>query len=250
MKILLALLILGIFCQCMSDKVQNAQPPQEVKCPNPNHEKSTKLYMSGWDELLNHNYEVAINYFKKSIELDSNCNGVFQQYRELTKALFAIGDNENAYKYVKIAIPKTTNLSVKSDFLVVLAAKDYFEENYAVCIKTCTDALSYDLKNVDAHFYRGVSKFILNDKVGSYNDLTNIITQYEAIYAVDPNSDELEQKLQSLEKMKFKNIAYTYFFRGLILHSFGKKEEGCIDLRKAGENGYAKAYKYISDYCN
>ena len=44
--------------------------------------------------------------------------------------------------------------------------------------------------------------------------------------------------------------AEAYYVRGLIKHSLGDENSGCLDLSKAGELGYTQAYKVISDYCN
>jgi hypothetical protein len=38
--------------------------------------------------------------------------------------------------------------------------------------------------------------------------------------------------------------------RGIIKHSLGDENGGCLDLSKAGELGYTPAYKVISEYCN
>jgi hypothetical protein len=44
--------------------------------------------------------------------------------------------------------------------------------------------------------------------------------------------------------------AEAYYVRGLIKHSLGDENGGCLDLSKSGELGYTQAYKVISDYCN
>lgn len=43
-------------------------------------------------------------------------------------------------------------------------------------------------------------------------------------------------------------VAYTN--RGLLKLELGQKDSGCLDLSKAGELGYEKAYELIREYCN
>jgi len=43
---------------------------------------------------------------------------------------------------------------------------------------------------------------------------------------------------------------FLYYFRGTSEIYIGNKELGCIDLSKAGELGYSKAYKTIKEFCN
>ena len=42
----------------------------------------------------------------------------------------------------------------------------------------------------------------------------------------------------------------AYYSRGLAKIGLGQKESGCLDLSKAGELGYSKAYESIKKYCN
>jgi len=46
------------------------------------------------------------------------------------------------------------------------------------------------------------------------------------------------------------NYAAAYLNRGLIKIGLEQKNSGCLDLSKAGELGYAKAYESIKYYCN
>lgn len=43
--------------------------------------------------------------------------------------------------------------------------------------------------------------------------------------------------------------AEAYYFRGYANIVIGRKESGCLDLSKAGELGYQKAYDLIKEYC-
>jgi hypothetical protein len=46
------------------------------------------------------------------------------------------------------------------------------------------------------------------------------------------------------------NFPEAYYIRGIIKHSLGQVNEGCLDLSRAGELGYMPSYKVISSYCN
>ena len=46
------------------------------------------------------------------------------------------------------------------------------------------------------------------------------------------------------------NYAEAYSSRGLSKLSLHQKDEGCMDLSKAGELGYYEAYDMIKKYCN
>jgi len=45
------------------------------------------------------------------------------------------------------------------------------------------------------------------------------------------------------------NFSEAYFCRGMTKIALNRKEDGCLDLRKAGELGDAVAYEYIKKYC-
>ncbi len=45
-------------------------------------------------------------------------------------------------------------------------------------------------------------------------------------------------------------FADAYYGRGVAKLGLGWKESGCLDLSKAGELGYSKAYEAIRKYCN
>ncbi|MDA9332749.1 tetratricopeptide repeat protein, partial [Saprospiraceae bacterium] len=46
------------------------------------------------------------------------------------------------------------------------------------------------------------------------------------------------------------NYAKAYLNRGRSKLMLGQKDSGCLDLSKAGELGYGKAYEVIKEYCN
>ncbi len=242
-KYLLLTFIIILFVQCTSG--------QENKCSNKNHNKSIDLYTKGFIEFMNKNYDKAILYFQESILFDPDCDGIFQQYRELIYCYKAINDNYNAQKYLEIAIPKTKSLSVKSDFLSLQASFQYYQKNYIECIKKCTEAISNDKSNMNAYFFRGGAKYYLKDNNGALNDYSIIINEYEANFYKDQNINEIGQRMQDVERIKFKNIiGGTYYSRGIILYELNYKLDACNDWSKAGEVGHSDAYILIQNYCN
>lgn len=46
------------------------------------------------------------------------------------------------------------------------------------------------------------------------------------------------------------NPAEYYFNRGVAKIEYGQKDDGCLDLSKAGELGYSRAYEVIQKLCN
>jgi len=46
------------------------------------------------------------------------------------------------------------------------------------------------------------------------------------------------------------NYTDAYYGRGLAKIRLGQKDDGCLDLSKAGELGHAEAYEAIKENCN
>jgi tetratricopeptide (TPR) repeat protein len=77
----------------------------------------------------------------------------------------------------------------------------------------------------DTLFSQGLEKFRLKDYRGAIADYTKAI--------------ELNPK-----------YAEAYHNRGLSKINFGQKDNGCLDLSKAGELGLEQAYEAIKNLCN
>jgi len=224
---------------------------ESSECHNANHEKKVKLYLEGFDEYSNGHYVKAIDLFKESIRLDPNCPGIFQQYRELIHAYVAIGDKANVEKYLLIAIPKTYNTSVKSEFYSLLARLYHNSGNFEKCIKACSEAIIYDKNNVEAYFVRALAKMEYEDIKGAFTDLSAVIARYESTLDLAKNSNEMDMQLLELERIQYREIiGKAYFYRGLIFLKYEQMESACDQWSKAGETGYTDAYSYISRYCN
>jgi len=80
----------------------------------------------------------------------------------------------------------------------------------------------------DIYLIRSYKKGLKQDWIGSINDL-----EIAFKYAL---SDQQKSKV--------------FFMKGISFLSLDKKDEGCLNLSKAGELGYEEAYAIIQQHCN
>jgi len=121
------------------------------------------------------------------------------------------------------------------------------------------------LKTEDAeiYYYKAQCKTELKDFYGAINDYSSAITKTDdnemktSLLVKRSNSyselksyDKAIQDLSNALKLDDTNIQALLKRGVLYLVVFDQKEKGCIDLSKAGENGYEKAYEIINKYCN
>lgn len=52
------------------------------------------------------------------------------------------------------------------------------------------------------------------------------------------------------KSLQIEKSSKAYFARGICNNFLGLKENGCLDLSKAGELGHEEAYEAIKEYCN
>lgn len=176
---------------------------------------------------LKNDYEAIID-FSKSIELQSR--DVFAYYFR-AKVKTRVNDLRGAlFDYNKLLeLDKINN--IKSPFLhdVILCRSDIYLElgEFKKAIIDLNLFISFkDEKRIYfAYFRRGVVKMKLDDNLGAINDFN-----------------------KSIELNPF--YAGSYSNRGLAKIMLNRKNEGCLDLSKAGELGYIPAYEIIKRYCN
>ena len=96
--------------------------------------------------------------------------------------------------------------------------------DYRGAIIDNSKALELEAENEEALYNRAVARFYLKDYTKAIEDFTTILERN-------------------------KNLAETYFFRGLSKHKSGDIESGCLDLSKAGELGFEEAYESIKELC-
>jgi len=80
-------------------------------------------------------------------------------------------------------------------------------------------------QTAEDYFNSGIAKNQLQDYRGAIQDFTKAIE-------LNPN------------------FTVAYFSRGIAKIGLAQKVSGCLDLSKAGEMGFALAYKAIKVYCN
>ncbi len=66
------------------------------------------------------------------------------------------------------------------------------------------------------------------------------------------NSRDYQGAIKEFDKAIKLNpkLADAYYNRGLAKIELDQKDSGCLDLSKAGELGFDKAYEAIKEYCN
>jgi len=117
-----------------------------------------------------------------------------------------------------------------------------------------------ETKPKDATYYynRGVEKEKEKDNTGAIADFTKAIEinpKYSSAYLERANAkgnlEDFRGAITDYSKaIKFDPKNYkAYYNRGLAKIILGQKDDGCIDLSKAGELGYDGAYETIKKYC-
>lgn len=143
----------------------------------------------------------------------------------------------------------------------------YYLEDYGAAIIDYNKAIElykYDgsLSSIDRLFLlRGDAKFMLGDYKGAIADYNNACDEG---YFNNPTSESFVKRGKAKSRMNdtkgpivdfnkaieiYPNNSNAYYYRGITKISLGQKNAGCLDLRKAGELGDSRAYKYIGIYC-
>ena len=135
-------------------------------------------------------------------------------------------------------------------------------EDYRGAIADYNKALELNPYNANIYHGRGNVKFKLEDYRGAIADYNKIIDLYPnhtmasiAYHSRGVIKEALEDYKGAIAEFTKAielrpNYADPYFGRGLDKLKLGQKDEGCMDLSKAGELGYSKAYDYIKQHCN
>jgi tetratricopeptide (TPR) repeat protein len=93
-----------------------------------------------------------------------------------------------------------------------------------IAIAFLVSGLAYG-QTADEYFNRAFDKANLEDDRGAIDD-------YSKAIELNPND------------------TMAYYNRGISKLILGQKDEGCVDLSKAGELGYYEAYDMIKKFCN
>ena len=134
-------------------------------------------------------------------------------------------------------IKTITTLIIFCLFITTLAyaqtAEDFFNfgnakyklKDYRGAIQDYNKAIELNPKLASAYLGRGLAKGKLQDYRGAIKD-------YNKSIGLNPSD------------------AKIYILRGLAKILSGHKDDGCLDLSKAGELGDAEAYESIKENCN
>lgn len=114
-------------------------------------------------------------------------------------------------------------------------------------------------KDQQVYRSRGHSRYELKDYYGAIEDYTKAI---EINPRYDANWTQRGMAMYELQDYRgaiadFNRViemnpkeGYVYYYRGMAKIRIGQKDGGCMDLSKAGVNGYGEAYEQIKKQCN
>ena len=145
-----------------------------------NSQSAIDLYKKGKEAYFYEDYYTAINYFKKSLEVNPN---YIDPVLELAYLYYDIENYDYSYNYINKAI----KLSTKTDKLVIFSADietelgiyDRAEKNYKSILQK--DPINIDAQNGLAKLYIKTNKFILAKKILD-NVLKSDPNNFQSIY--------------------------------------------------------------------
>jgi len=106
---------------------------------------------------------------------------------------------------------------------------NYFLANYNEAIKDYNKVIDMDPKEDGGYINRAQCKFYLEDYRGAIKD-------FDKAFDIAEHTDAYY-------------FAEAYYYRGLAKIKLGHMDEGCLNLSKAGEMGFIKAYDEIKKQC-
>ncbi|NEW80971.1 MAG: tetratricopeptide repeat protein [Mariniphaga sp.] len=212
-----------------------------------------EYYNYAWEKYKIKDYSGAISDFTKAIELDPN-KASYHYLRGASKS--NLEDFSGAI----------SDFSKSIEIDPIDAGAFYFRGNakshikdYRGAISDFTKAIELDPKDADYNYLRGNAKSHIKDNRGAISDYTKAIElgpnegsyygnrgfakgnlkDYTGAFADYYKALEIDPK-----------DSVVYYDRGLLkITALGQQESGCLDLNKAGELGYVKAFAAIKQYC-
>ena len=145
-----------------------------------NSESAIDLYKKGKDAYFYEDYYTAINYFKRSLELNPN---YLDPIQELAHLYYDIENYDYAYNYINKAIKLSTNtdklIIFSADIETELGLYDLAEKNYKAILQK--DPINIEAQNGLAKLYIKTNKFILAKKILD-NVLKSDPNNFQSIY--------------------------------------------------------------------
>lgn len=130
--------------------------------------------------------------------------------------------------------------------------------DYRGAIQDFSKAIELNPNNAYAYMRRGFVKIKLVDQRGAIQDFNKAVELspsnsifYTARAASKTLLEDHSGAIQDCDEAIELNPsnAETFMIRGISKIELGQKNEGCLDLSKAGELGYFEAYEIIKQYC-
>jgi len=131
--------------------------------------------------------------------------------------------------------------------------------DYRGAIEEYNKAIEINPKLAEAYYGRGFAKGGLSDYRGAIEDYNKAIkinpkdaTAYYNRGTIKGKLGDYRGALKDYNEAINKNPKYAeaYYNSGLAKIEWGEKKRGCLDLSRAGELGFDKAYEAIKVYCN
>ena len=181
--------------------------------------KAMECFNMGTYKVLKKDYKGAIVEFNDAIRRDS----VFlQAYENRGVAKYYLNDFIGAIEDYNKA------LEINPDDYNTFGRRGYARFNlndFAGAVADFSEALKGDQNDAGFYTIRGQTKYKLLDYQGAIDDFNHVIKSWN---------------FTKVQKSK------AYYWRGLVKIDMGRKEEGCIDLRRAARSGYEMAVE-LSD---
>lgn len=214
-------------------------------------ENSMVYYLRGAARIQLNDYFGALLDLNKAIEINSN---IPIYYLTRGSSYFLLQDYTNAINDLNVAIESG---QLKYLYTMRAMAKDE-SQDYLGAIEDLNKAIEFNSKDSTAYYQRGMSKIHLNDYRGAKLDLTKAIELapnqaafYTARAFAKNMLDEFRDALKDYNKAIELNPVdeKALYYRGLLNIRLNKKNNGCLDLSKAGELGHKNAYEAIDKFC-
>lgn len=190
--------------------------------------KSEEYFLRGLYELQNRQFNAALNYFDRAVELAPD-DVAKEKFADFYRAFYHMNRGVLRAEMIDFIASIQSNvqtLTMDDQGTTRARVSDQVSHTYDY-----TDAINDMLKAAEIvpdipyfHFNLGNLYCLSSQLVNSINSYTKAIEIYP--YMGD-----------------------AFYNRGLVLIYLKDKEKGCIDLSRAGELGVAEAYGVISKYC-
>lgn len=152
-----------------------------------------------------------------------------------------------------------TAQQIEAEKYLNIGIKKYADGEYQEAIEAFNKSIEVLSSFSEAYNGRGIAKFILEDYKGAIEDYTIAIELNPDYAKAYYNRSLVERKIKQYQrasedcdkaiKLK-KDYAEAYYSKGLILLELDKKEEACINWKKARGLGLSEVDSLIYKFCN